>query len=103
MWFTPRTAPRFLPTYHTDETQDQWPRLQPGRRTLRSRFPARFLNEGDYTVELIGGLHCIQWLFQPGVNAPSISLRIRGGLSDSPMWLGKRAGLTAPVLHWMIK
>lgn len=87
-------------TYQTDAPESDWPRLHTGECTLRGKLPAHLLNEGSYRVELIGGLHFRQWLFQPGVDAPSINIDIQGGLSDSPYWLTKRPGLLAPVIEW---
>ena len=87
-------------SYHTDSRASEWPILQNGSCTLRSKIPSRLLNEGKYRLELIGGLNHRTWLFQPGVNAPSIYLDIRGGLSDSPYWMAKRPGLIAPQLAW---
>ena len=87
-------------SYQTDQSEDRWPRLKEGVCVLRSRIPPRFLNEGVYRVELIGGLHFREWLFEPGISAPSIYVNIQGGLSDSPYWMIKRAGLLAPVMEW---
>jgi len=87
-------------SYQTDVSEDEWPKLNKGRCTLRSQIPKRFLNEGVYKIELIGGLHFRQWLFEPGVKAPSIHLTIQGGLSNSPMWIAKRPGVLAPVMKW---
>ena len=58
------------------------------------------LNEGMYRVELMGSLHFRQWLFEPGVRAPAVTLVVRGGLSDSPYWMARRPGLVAPVIDW---
>lgn len=87
-------------SYQTDASPEQWPKLEKGRCVLRSRFPRRLLNEGAYRLELIGGLTFREWLFTPGVNAPSIMITIQGGLSDSPLWMVKRPGLLAPVIEW---
>lgn len=87
-------------SYQTDEKEDYWPKTRKGFVVLRSQFPRRFLNEGEYRIELIGGLHFKRWLFQPRGNVPSISLKIQGGLSDSPNWMSQRPGLLAPVLKW---
>ena len=87
-------------TYHTDTDPVRWPAVACGRVTLRSRLPARLLNEGSYRIELIGGLTNRVWLFEPGVSAPHITLDVRGNLSDSPMWMSRRAGLLAPVIPW---
>jgi lipopolysaccharide transport system ATP-binding protein len=87
-------------SYQTDQSEAEWPRLTPGQNVLRGLIPSRLLNEGMYRIELIGGLHHRQWLFEPGVTAPSIYLRVQGGLSDSPLWIAKRPGELAPVLPW---
>jgi lipopolysaccharide transport system ATP-binding protein len=87
-------------SYQTDEAPDKLPKLKKGKNTLRSKIPERFLNEGTYKIELIGGLHFRQWLFEPNIKAPSIYLTIQGGLSDSPFWMIRRPGVLAPVLNW---
>lgn len=87
-------------SYHTDTVDENWSGLPEGLICLRSRLPSRFLNEGDYRLELIGGLHCREWLFKPGATNPQVNLQIRGGLSNSPYWLVRRPGLLAPPLSW---
>lgn len=87
-------------SYQTDDSEDKWPKLHKGFCSLRSRIPKRFLNEGTYKLELIGGLHFREWFFQPGREVPSIFIRIKGGLSDSPYWMIRRLGVLAPVMEW---
>ena len=89
-------------SYHTDDYKHP-PTLAKGPVTLRSRVPARLLNEGTYTVELIGGLHFSEWFFEPGTGSPSVALSIQGGLRVSPYWLQRRPGDIAPLLHWDIE
>jgi lipopolysaccharide transport system ATP-binding protein len=89
-------------SYQTDEEPTHWPLLPLGACKLRSRLPRRLLNEGHYRLELIGGLHMRQWLFQPGNNCPAFNLSVTGGLSDSPLWMSGRPGLLAPVLRWEV-
>jgi lipopolysaccharide transport system ATP-binding protein len=90
-------------SYQTDVSKDEWPELKTGECLLRSKMKKRFLNEGTYRVELIGGLHYKQWLFQPEVNAPFIFFEIAGGLSDSPYMSIKRPGILSPIIPWEIK
>ena len=90
-------------TYHTDTPEESWPEVKKGISTWRTKIPARYLNEGGYRLEIIGGLHFREWICEPGVNAPSIEFQISGGLSDSPFWHGKRPGVLAPVMKWDIK
>ena len=70
---------------------------------LRSKVnKVRYAN-GEQGIELIGGLHHRQWLFEPGTGGPQIFLNIQGGLSDSPLWTVKRPGLLAPVVPWGLR
>jgi len=87
-------------SYQTDQSPEMWPDLRKGICVLRSRIPQQFLNEGKYQIELIGGLHFREWLFEPGKSAPAIFMTIQGGLSSSPLWMTKRPGILAPVLQW---
>ena len=86
-------------SYQTDQPESPCA-LTPGFRRLRSKLPKHLLNEGNYRIELIGGLHFREWLFAPGMNAPHVNLTIQGGLSESPYWIAKRPGLLAPLLAW---
>jgi lipopolysaccharide transport system ATP-binding protein len=63
-------------------------------------IPNNFLNESEYTVELIVGLRNRHWFFDPGKNTPIIKFQIKGGLSNSPLWINKRPGILAPILLW---
>jgi lipopolysaccharide transport system ATP-binding protein len=87
-------------SYHTDTEPSKWPRLPSGTCSLICRLPPRWLNEATYRLELIVTLHCRQWICQPGSNAPSITLSLDGGSSDSPYWRGGRSGILAPVMEW---
>ena len=92
-----------LPLYwscQADGAEGDWPVLHKGMNKLRSKIPPRFLNEGSYRIEMIGGLYNRQWLYEPNVNSPSIYLNIQGGLSDSPYWMVKRPGIMAPIFRW---
>jgi len=86
----------------TDGPESNWPELKRGKCLLSSRIPMRFLNEGNYRLEMIISLHHRAWIAQPTVNAPSILLDIRGGLSDSPYWVMRRPGVLGPELTWSI-
>ena len=79
-------------------------RLRPGRCIVRTRIPSRFLNEGDFRISVAVFRHFKGFVcdFQdPSV--PSVSLVIRGGLSDSPNWVQKRTGVIAPEFPWVVE
>jgi lipopolysaccharide transport system ATP-binding protein len=86
-------------SYHTDATEEEWPRLRLGRALLRGRIPPRLLNEGTYRLELIAALYFREWILEPGAG-PSVFLHLQGGLSHSPLRPAKRLGLVAPVVQW---
>ncbi len=88
-------------SYHTDEHPQDWPKVKNGNVVLKSRLPKRFLNEGTYRLELIASLHFKQWLCEPSLNPPTVYLKIRGRLSESPHWIMKRPGSLAPVMKWI--
>ncbi len=90
-------------TYQTDTEQTKWPQIPVGNFILKSKIPSHLLNEGNYRIELIGGLHNISWLFEPNKGSPSIFFSIQGGLSKSSYWTNRRPGLLAPVIDWTIK
>lgn len=86
-------------SYQTDSSEDGWPKVKLGFNHVRSPVPFRFLNEGVYRLELLASFHFRTWIFEPG-SGPFIHLTIKGGLSDSPLWMYKRPGILAPVINW---
>ncbi len=89
-------------SYQTDDVEGHWPKLNKGLNKIRCNLPPHFLNEGIYRFELIASLHFRQWLFAPGKNCPITFITIRGGLSQSPLWIAKRDGLLAPIFRWYV-
>jgi lipopolysaccharide transport system ATP-binding protein len=87
-------------TCTTDTEEDKWIHPKIGINVFKSRLPRQILNEGKYQIEMIVALYSRQWIIQPRINAPSIYIEIRGGLSNSPYWMVKRPGLLAPVNIW---
>lgn len=89
-------------SYPTDAPEDLWPRFHIGANKMRVRLPLEILKGGAYRVELIGGLHFRQWLFEPEVNAPKVFFNLNERVSESPYWMLSRIGLIAPKLTWTI-
>jgi lipopolysaccharide transport system ATP-binding protein len=83
-----------------DGPKDVWPVIKLGYNALKCKLPKHTLNEGLYKVEIHGGLLHKEFYFYPGMNNPKIFFEIKGGLSESPLWLGKRLGLFAPIFVW---
>jgi len=87
-------------TLQTDVEEDNWLTIKPGHNKLVAWIPEHFLNEGGYRVELMVSLHFQEWFSQPEVNAPSMNIHIRGGLSNSPYWIMARPGMLAPIIRF---
>jgi lipopolysaccharide transport system ATP-binding protein len=85
---------------HTDAEPGDWPPIRKGMNRLVAWIPPNLLNEGGYRLELLVNLHFQGWFSQPGVNAPSVRVDIRGGLSKSPHWMTARPGLIAPHIRF---
>ncbi len=87
-------------SYFTDVTPERWPRLEIGRNVLRLRIPDHTFNDGAYRIELAGGLHYRQWLFQPGESSPALHFEAHGAFNTSPYWVERRPGMMAPLWPW---
>jgi hypothetical protein len=72
-------------TWSTDSAEEKWPRLEEGSVRLALTIPPRWLNEGNYRVELLATLFFRVWLIEPGTSA-SLTLPSRGGANASPYW-----------------
>jgi len=89
-----------LSSVTTDAPEKSWPQLSIGEVELRCALPVRLFNEGTYRLELNCSLHHREWIARPGDNSPTIHFTIQGGLSNSPYWLNRRAGVLAPEWKW---
>ncbi|MES2838453.1 MAG: ABC transporter ATP-binding protein [Bacteroidota bacterium] len=76
--------------------------LYEGKFRLETIIPNHLLNEGVYKIYLVVGLRNFAWFMSPDQATPQISFEIKGGLSDSSMWLGARKGYFAPVNKWQV-
>lgn len=86
-------------SFTTDSTKDEWPNLKVGINNLTLEVPARLLNEGVYSVELLSSLHNSEWLLAPEAS-PRVGLEVVGKFTKSPYWVQKRPGVLALDLRW---
>ncbi len=89
----------FVSGYH-DGPQSDWPLIRTGKNHFKCRIPSRFLNEGNYLVQLVARFNKGDKLFGRSNTKAAVQLKIEGGLSDSPEWITRRHGVVAPVLEW---
>ena len=87
-------------SYQSDTNPSMWPNLEVGLNRLLCWLPTNFLNEGEYTVEMIASIHYKEWTIPPQGSGPKISFEVKGGLSESPNWQLVRPGICAPILQF---
>lgn len=86
-------------SYHTDGADVN--NLKKGSAHMKSRLPTELLNDGKYTIRLIGGLHNEIWLFEPDSDVPEIYFDF-SRTRDVYMRDKKRPGLLDPTYKWKI-
>ncbi len=74
--------------------------LEKGIHTIESRVPIEILNNGSYTIELIGGIHGKKWFFEPGKGNPTLTIYLDRGFNNHAYWNDKRPGILAPNIPW---
>lgn len=89
-------------SYQTDDAQQLWPKLKKGTNHLITQLPLYLLNEGDYVIEIIGGLNHRKWILEPGYTNVKLSFSIQGKISESPLYMSKRPTVLAPILKWRL-
>lgn len=89
-------------SYASDYKNGSLSNLTKGKVVLRGEIPAYLLNEGKYTVSLVGGIYNKFWIFDPEDNNPSVEISIAGGLSESKYWKNARSGILAPNIEWKV-
>ena len=87
--------------YHTDAGAEA--QLPVGRYRFRSQIPAHLLNEGEYRLELIAGIHPVRWVLAPHSTPATIRFEVRGGLDSSSHWTQKRPGELAVLLPFHVE
>jgi len=99
-FYNKNNEPVFV-TSHNDTGKSCWKIIIVGKNFFRFKLPQRFLNEGEYKIELFSSLYKKMWILQREKESLSIFLQLSGGLSDSPYWIDRRVGVTAPVIKWI--
>ena len=85
----------------TDTPEDLWPNIATGKNCFRSAIPHGLLNEGRYSLRLVASVASQKNLFRPSRDAViSVEFEVKGGLSQSPLWLHRRIGVVAPEIKW---
>lgn len=88
-----------LMSYSTDQPENNWLKLPPGKHSISTFIDTSILNEGKYFIHLLGSLHCVKMLYTTEDNI-SIGFEIVGNRGNSPYWINKRNSILAPFINW---
>lgn len=87
-------------SFQTDQPEDLWPELGSGTIRIRARVDFSLLNEGEYKMEFISGLHTIQMFHAQGDSEIALAFEIPGNYRVSPYWIRRRETILSPLLRW---
>ncbi len=89
-------------SYFSD--RNEYPRLREGKQEVTVAIPISDLSPDDYLIELIGGIHNQEWIYQPGYSKARMGLTvIRDNKQLSELNQLNRPTILAPLLNWEIK
>ncbi len=86
--------------YHTDQPEENWPDFSTGDVKIRARLDLSMLNESDYKLEFVCGLHTIKMFYAQGTSDISLSFHVPGNYHVSPYWVKRRDTILSPLLQW---
>lgn len=92
------SVPLFM-SYQTDGEEKGWKFLKKGEQKIRAKIDISQLNEGQYQIEFISTLHCIQMLHSEESNI-NVSFTIHGLRGNSSYYTKRRNFLLNPEITW---
>lgn len=89
-------------TYHTDNLQENWPKLKIGYNSIICELPTEFFNTGTYYISPKVNIHLKKWVIN---SDPLLSFDVEVNHGVSPLWnrmtsSGRRPGTLALILPW---
>ena len=87
-------------SYQKDTAENNWPKIKEGPCHIKSKLPLEILTNGNYRIELIGGLHGHKWIFKPYDDNPRINFTLQGLSSNSLYWKTDRPTILSPLIKW---
>ncbi len=76
-------------------------RLQKGKNILSTTIPKGILNDGNYRIELIAGIHNQKWILPPTNSSIAIDFSVKGGnLGTTSFSSTNRPTLLMPLFYW---
>jgi len=75
--------------------------LKAGSNQLKTSIPRELLNDGDYRIELLAGIHNQKWILEPGKGEVAIEFSVKGGTVGSiALSSTQRPTFLFPALSW---
>lgn len=90
-------------SYNDDHKASVTNKFDTGRNTLIAKMPVKLLNTGDYTVQLISGIHNDQSIISRTDSNITISFSLEGNSERSNRWTYLRPTIITPLLEWKFK
>lgn len=87
-------------SYSTDHNKAELDKFSKGRNTIKVQLPLEILNDGDYSLQLIAGIHNINPILPRIESKITISFTVVGNPDRSNNWNFKRNSMVAPILNW---
>lgn len=88
-------------SYSTDMPETNWIKLKHGKVCFKTFIDTRVLNEGKYSLYLLGSIHCEKMLFTEEDNI-RLDFEIIGNRGNSPYWVNRRDSMLAPFIQWQL-
>jgi lipopolysaccharide transport system ATP-binding protein len=87
-------------TYSNDSNLVESTKFEKGEYKISSLLPDNILNDGEYTLQLIAGIHNTRPIFSRETSDIFISLIVTGNKMRSSTWTSSRPSVIAPVIKW---
>jgi len=88
-----------LMSFSTDQPEQDWMQLNPGKHTICTTIDTSILNEGKYFIHVLGSLHCVKMLYDSNDNI-TLGFEVVGNRGNSPYWIDRRSSILAPFIKW---
>jgi len=86
-------------SFSTDQHEDSWVELKKGPISFKTTIDTSYLNEGRYSIYLLGSIHSEKMLFTEEDNI-KLDFEIIGNRGQSPYWINRRNSSFAPLIKW---
>ncbi len=89
-------------SYQTDHKNYRM--LRKGKYNIISKLKTEILNEGEYTLTVIGGIHFSEWIYSPENSPIAVDFKLKlANTNASELYNSKRPTILSPVIEWDVR